>query len=86
MAEKSCNTCKYNGKAENEAPCVECSKRYQNKYTQMTNGDRIRMMTDEELAEFISNIGQNCIICDSDCIAPWCRRGCVEQWLQEVAT
>ncbi len=56
-----CNIC-INGKLPSySASCVECGLLRKN-YKPMTNADRIRGMTDEELAEWICDI--------SDC--PYC--------------
>lgn len=36
----------------------------------MTNGDRIRKMTDEELAEYIHGVSEStapCVLCEDDC-------------------
>lgn len=82
MNENSCDTCRYQDKGENEVPCIECSKRYQNKYTPMTNADRIRQMTDEELTELIRcphNV-DGCSVVKLSC------EECTLEWLREVAT
>ena len=44
-----------------------------------TNADRIRAMSDEELAEFVSNCGcpdhaRNCIASCTDCIKKWLKQ------------
>jgi len=82
MAEKSCATCRFSNKGQNEMPCVECSKRYQNNYTPMTNADRIRQMTDEELTELIRcpHSVDGCSVVKLSC------EECTLQWLREVAT
>lgn len=52
-----CNNCKYDSKESNEFPCVECShNRVVDYYEPKTNADRIRNMSDEELAEFLANM------------------------------
>jgi len=81
MADKSCSTCKYDGKSAGEAPCVECKHRYMDKYTPMTNGDRIRQMTDEELMELIRcpHSVDGCSVAKISC------EECTLQWLREVA-
>ncbi len=54
----------------------------------MTNGDRIRQMTDEELAEFFCRISQ-CCGNDASCtmcpIYGGCAQNvmCVERWLEQ---
>lgn len=82
MTEKSCATCRFSNKGQNEMPCVECSKRYQNNYTQMTNGDKIRQMTDKELTELIRcpHSVDGCSVVKLSC------KECTLQWLREVAT
>ena len=45
----------------------------------MTNADRIRSMTDEELAEFLES-HTNCFGNDLTC-KKFCGRGCTEAWL-----
>ena len=56
-----CNNCKYDSKESNEFPCVECShNRAVDYYEPKTNADRIRNMTDEELAEFLEKTVYYC--------------------------
>ena len=55
MLSGDCNTC-INGKLPSySATCVECGLSRKN-YKPKTNADRIRAMTDEELAEYIANL------------------------------
>ena len=55
-----CNKCKYDSKESNEFPCVECShNRVVDYYEPQTNADRIRNMSDEELAEWLHNISHD---------------------------
>ena len=44
----TCN-CKYNSNSRDSEPCCRCDSRH-------TNADRIRNMSDEELAEWIHNM------------------------------
>lgn len=46
----------------------------------MTNADRIRAMTDEELAEFLSEYG--CVDCTKECEEVHCD-ACWLEWLKE---
>lgn len=62
-------------------------------YERMTNADKIRSMSDEELAEFISKVNRTCIVdalggdtqCDyedvncTECKAKFCG---IQKWLQ----
>lgn len=55
---ESCEKCKYRYKSDCEYPCERCVhgcvvKEY---YEPMTNADRIREMSDEELAEHFSEL------------------------------
>lgn len=55
---ESCEKCKYRYKSDCEYPCERCVhgcvvKEY---YEPMTNADRIREMSDEELAEHFSKL------------------------------
>lgn len=57
----------------------------------MTNGDKIRAMTDEELAEFFCQISQCCgndASCSMCPIYDGCAQNvlCVERWLKQCAT
>lgn len=54
-----CKTCKYKG--TNTHICDECAS-YYSMYEKkiVTNADRIRSMTDEELAEFLDNNVPDC--------------------------
>lgn len=53
-----------------------------------TNADRIRSMTDEELAVWINDTGVICNLCayQKECDAPCSRETCIEgvaKWLQQ---
>ena len=85
MSERSCSTCKYDGKSLLEFPCNECTNnRCRDHYAPMTNADIIRQMTDEELAEIIM-----CHMGDGHCDDAY-ETNCIEctlRWLkEEVAT
>ena len=69
----------------NDSPDVECDREC-DKYKPMTNADRIRNMTDEELAEFFKKIG-SCLASGDfiDCSSFITCNGCDQrtlQWLQ----
>ena len=52
---QSCDRCKHESKEAGEHPCFDCG--IEGKYYEpKTNADRIRNMTDEELAEFIDKM------------------------------
>ena len=54
----TCN-CKHNSNSRDNEPCCRCDSR-------QTNADRIRNMSDEELAELMSNIS-TCDNCFANC-------------------
>lgn len=77
----TCN-CQHNNNSRDNEPCCRCDSR-------MTNADRIRNMSDEELAMFIGNLAE-CINCDLQCsekciatIDECCRKHL--KWLQSEA-
>lgn len=53
-ANNTCN-CKHNSNSRDNEPCCRCDSR-------MTNADRIRNMSDEELAEFMQKMEYNCFV------------------------
>lgn len=63
---ESCMKCKHTNKTENDYPCNQCKHCIDVKdhYKPMTNADRIRNMTDEELAEFLSKTVDDIVSCD----------------------
>ena len=50
---ETCNSCKYWDKDMDEAPCNRCIHNALNHFKPMTNFDRIKRMTIEELASFL---------------------------------
>lgn len=49
-----CSICKFQNKSKLELPCLECtSNRAVDYFKPMTNADRIRNMTDDELAKLL---------------------------------
>lgn len=80
----NCN-CQHNSNSRDNEPCCRCDSR-------QTNADRIRNMSDEELAEFITgSLKFDCAdYCDS--FSPGCARRCGKKeremalnWLQSEA-
>lgn len=79
----TCN-CQYNGNSRENEPCCRCDDK-------RTNADRIRDMSDEELAEFLDIVGEDGISsqyadvpCDCCCEKTECSK-CWEDWLQSEA-
>lgn len=57
MAEHDgCKGCAYVSRGEHEVPCVKCAQNASGNYKRMTNADRIRSMSDDELAELLYSI------------------------------
>ena len=92
MSEKLCTNCIYEKVLAGLAPCINCSPITKNHFVgkHRTNADRIRSMSDEELAEFITP--RKCV----DCHIPDCgvgeiadNKSCVERmldWLRKEET
>ena len=55
MEHDGCKLCKYEHCSPESKECQGCKQNAVDKYTRMTNADRIRSMSDEELAEFLAN-------------------------------
>ena len=81
MLSGDCNVCINRELPSNSATCVECGLSRKN-YKPMTKADRIRSMTDEELAEFITDdmCGLICgdpLACEGQCkqkMLDWLKR------------
>ena len=52
--EKFCSDCKHDSKLATESPCNECCNAYTSKFEPKTNFDRIKEMSVDELAVFLS--------------------------------
>ncbi len=87
-----CVGCKYEHEDEASPHCDKCTQNSTDKYTPASNADRIRGMTDEELAEFMRNM-MDCVSCrkvmsrhDITCTGNYneCADRC-KQWLQQPA-
>lgn len=65
MSERKCDTCRHQDDFWVCDTCIhdECLK---DNFEPLTNGDRIRAMTDEELSEFLSFGTRSCSGVDSD--------------------
>ena len=62
---KSCSRCKYQNKREHEEPCSGCVHNAVENFKPMSQADRIRSMTDEELAELLC-LYDACVTCSHD--------------------
>lgn len=87
-----CSRCDYGGKHLDAPPCTTCPAHPK----QITNADRIRAMSDEELATHLHDIGWDCHLCaehgrlDNEPLlrGEKCDEKCVEHclgWLQQPA-
>ena len=54
MAEYNCINCKYGNTTDDYEHCGNCDKG--SEFVKITNADRIRAMSDEELAEWLTKI------------------------------
>lgn len=82
MAEHDgCKGCAYVSRGEHEIPCVKCAQNASDNYKRMTNADRIRSMSDEELAEFLCKVKSDYQWADHEFPSEE-ERGEWEEWLQ----
>lgn len=81
MAEfESCDKCRYSSKSENEYPCNKCVHSATDKFEPKTNADKIRAMSDEELAEWLTRITDDAQLdAKTKCNYQWA------DWLQSEA-
>ena len=88
----SCETCKHYEVGAYDEPCVSCRFRdydvptkWENPFNQKTNADRIRAMSDEELAELVGKYVY-CGLCPLQhrCVAGECSK-VVMEWLKQPA-
>lgn len=65
MEHDGCVGCKYENEDFNSKHCLGCTQNAIDKYKPMTNADKIRSMSDEELAEFMVNFEKagGCAMC-----------------------
>ena len=56
MEHDGCKLCKYENCSMESEECIGCKQNAVDKYMRITNADRIRSFSDEELAEFIEQI------------------------------
>ena len=61
MEHDGCKLCKYENCSMESKECIGCKQNSVDKYKRMTQADRIRSMSDEELAEFIVGLNDHCL-------------------------
>lgn len=65
-----CKLCKYEHVSGIGTHCQGCKQNAVDKYTRMTQADRIHSMSDEELADYIFGVSVHekpCVLCSDDC-------------------
>ena len=89
MEHDGCKLCKYENCSMESKECIGCKQNAVDKYTRMTNADRIRSMSDEELTEFIVGLNDHCLagigLCDCSKENKSCSEICeskTRKWLQ----
>ena len=79
----TCNICKYAGRPIYKSPCSECKGFSKYEYEKLqTNADRIRSMSDFELAKEIENAQSGIEIPNPKKIDYF---DCILEWLQQPA-
>lgn len=89
MEHDGCVGCKYENENPDSKYCMGCKQNAIDKYAPMTNADKIRNMSDEELAEFLVGLNEHCLagIGKVDCSScnGYCEDNCkrmTTNWLQ----
>ena len=59
MEHDGCKGCKYEKCSMESKECIGCKQNSVDKYKRMTKADRIRSMSDEELAELFTKLAWN---------------------------
>lgn len=84
----SCDNCRYAAESIDGEHCRNCARNATDNFRPMTNADRIRNMTDEDLANFLCNISSAGDDQCSACVATdKCRTGHngMIDWLRSAA-
>ena len=80
MEHDGCVGCKYENESPDSKYCMGCKQNAIDKYTPMTNADKIRSMSDEELAELLTKITDDAQLdARTKCNYQW------GEWLQSEA-
>ena len=86
MEHDGCKGCKYEQCEDDSKYCNGCKQNAVDKYTRMTQADRIRSFSDEELAEFIEQVSTDSMDTFSfgtkDYEEIWEHKETALQWLQ----
>ena len=82
MEHDGCKLCKYENCSMESKECMGCKQNSVDKYKRMTQADRIRAMSDEELADFM--YAKDIPWCDdSECTTETLCKDCFRKWLQQ---
>ena len=77
MEHDGCKVCKYENCSMESKECLGCTQNATDKYKRMTQADRIRSMSDEELAEWLTKITDDAQLdAETKCDYQWA------EWLQ----
>ena len=77
MEHDGCKLCKYENCSMESKEWIGCKQNSVDKYTRMTQADRIRSMSDEELAEWLTKITDDAQLdAETKCNYQW------GEWLQ----
>ena len=89
MEHDGCKLCKYENCSMESKECIGCKQNSVDKYKRMTQADRIRSMSDEELAELLDSVDNGGIRaldvdypCD-ECTQKTECEDCFKEWLQK---
>ena len=92
MEHDGCKGCRYERENSDSVHCQGCKQNAVDKYVKRTNADRIREMTNEELAEFLLRVNtaysEPCMTGETDCKwedYPTHDKGCEDcfkEWLE----
>lgn len=84
MEHDGCKLCKYEHCSMESKECMGCKQNSVDKYKRMTNADRIRSMSDEELEEFM--YGKDIPWCNESKCTAWKNcRDCFRKWIHSEA-
>ena len=89
MEHDGCKLCKYENCSMESKECIGCKQNSVDKYKRMTQADRIRAMSDDELAELLDSVDNGGIRaldvdypCD-ECTQKTECEDCFKEWLQK---
>lgn len=72
MGERNCETCEFSGRPSYKSPCANCRQTFMGRSNwterqkKQTNADKIRAMTDQQLAAYLTKVQINVLNAVSD--------------------